>query len=137
MTRRFAALPALIASIVLATSCAATDPTPPRAAVPPSVITGELTYLERIVLLPDAKVRVRLLDVLPDAPAVVVAERTMQPTGNVPIRFELPFDPRRIDPSHTYAVDARLTSGHREWITAEQHPVLTDGAPSTVSIVLQ
>lgn len=122
-----------IATISLASPCAAKD-AKPRATAPPTVITGEVTYVERIALLPGAAVRVRLLDVLESAPAEVVAERTIQPTGTIPIRFELPFNPRRIDPSHTYAVDARLTSGNREWITIKQHPVLTKGAPSTVSI---
>lgn len=102
----------------------------------PSVITGEVTYRERIALAPDAELRVRLLDVLPTAPAVVVSERTIRPSGNVPIRFALPFR-GRIDPTHRYAVDARLVSGGREWHTIEQHPVLTEGAPHTVSIVLQ
>lgn len=85
---------------------------------------------------PDAKLHIRLLDVPADKPAEVVAEKTIRPDGNVPIRFELPFDRRRINPSHTYVVDARLSSGHRDWNTIEPHPVLTQGAPSTVSIVV-
>lgn len=102
----------------------------------PSVITGEVTYLERLALPAGAVLQVRLLDVLEDAPAVVVAERTIKPTGNVPIRFELRFDPKRIKPTHTYVVNARLTAGPREWITITPHPVLTNGAPATVSIEL-
>jgi putative lipoprotein len=126
----------LVAVLAVGGSCAATDPVPPAAGARPTMITGDVTYRERIALLPDAVLRVRLLDVLPDKPAAVIAERTVRPSGNVPIRFELPFDPQRIDPAHTYAVDARLTSGKREWITVEQHKVLTGGAPAAVSIVV-
>lgn len=106
----------------------------PRATPVPSVITGEVTYRERLALPKGAVLGVRLLDVLDDKPAVVVAERTIKPKGNVPIRFELPFDPKRIDASHVYVVEARLTARAREWITINPHPVLTHGAPSTVSI---
>ena len=126
----------LVAALVSASCCAATDLGTPPVSARPTIIAGDVTYRERIALLPDATLRVRLLDVLPDKPAEVVAERTIQPSGNVPIRFELRFDPQRIDPTHTYAVDARLTSGNREWITVEQHKVLTGGAPATVSIVV-
>jgi putative lipoprotein len=125
----------MLAAVLASASCgAAAEPTAPRAR--PTMIAGEVTYRERIALLPDAALRVRLLDVLPDKPAEVVAERTLRPSGNVPIRFELPYEAQRIDPAHTYAVDARLTSGNREWITIEQHKVLTGGAPATVRIVV-
>jgi putative lipoprotein len=89
------------------------------------------------VLAPDATLRVRLLDVLTNEPAKVLAEHTMRVSGTVPFRFELPFNSRRIDPSHTYAVDARLTSGTRELHNTEQYAVLTNGALATVNLVLR
>jgi uncharacterized lipoprotein YbaY len=99
-------------------------------------ITGDVTYTDRLTLAPDAQLRVRLLDVLDTAPAIVVAEHTTPAAGPLPIRFELPFDPHRIDTSHTYVVDARLTSGTRELHNTEQYVVLTNGAPTVVSLVL-
>ena len=124
-----------VALAVVGTACPAAPRPHREATAAATVITGQVSYRERIALMPDAELRVRLLDVLASVPTVVVSERTIHPSGNVPISFELPV-PASIDPTHTYVVDARLISGGREWHTIEQHPVLTLGAPTTVHIVL-
>ncbi|RWA58532.1 YbaY family lipoprotein [Mesorhizobium sp.] len=73
-------------------------------------LKGEATYRERIALPPNAVLSVQLADVsLADAPAAIIGERKVAPAGQVPIRFEISFDPQVIRPNMTYALQARIT----------------------------
>ncbi|RVD28248.1 MULTISPECIES: YbaY family lipoprotein [unclassified Mesorhizobium] len=73
-------------------------------------LQGEATYRERIALPPNAVLSVQLADVsLADAPAAIIGERKVAPAGQVPIRFEISFDPQVIRPNMTYALQARIT----------------------------
>ncbi len=58
-------------------------------------------YRERIALPPNAVLSVQLADVsLADAPAAIIGERKVAPAGQVPIKFEISFDPQVIRPEH-------------------------------------
>lgn len=76
-------------------------------------VKGTVTYLQRIALAPGATVEVKLLDVSrADAPSVTIAEQVIKPAGQqVPIAFELRYDPRRIDERHRYALRVRILEG--------------------------
>jgi len=88
-------------------------------------IAGEVTYRERIALPPDAVLMVELADVsLADAPATIIAKRRIAPAGQVPVRFEIGFDPRAIQKGRTYALQARITVGERlMFVTDASHQV--------------
>jgi len=105
------------------------------------VLTGTVTYLQRIALPPDAVIDVQLQDVsLQDVPATVIAaERYVAAGRQVPFPFELTYDPAGIDPKHTYAIAARITvDGKLRWINTQRYPVLTGGAPVTdVEIIVE
>jgi putative lipoprotein len=123
---------ALLPLIVVA--CGPYHGTPSRAAV-----TGSVTYRERSALPPDAVVRVQLSDVShQDAAAVPVAQTTLTPAGReVPLPFELRYDPKAIDSTHTYAVRATIESGGRLiFITTTANLVITRGRPAHVDLVL-
>ena len=103
------------------------------------LITGTLTYRVRMALPPDAAIDVRLENVtLADAPAKVIAENVFAAAGKqVPISFQLPYPAKEIQPSHRYYVRARITEGDKLLFdTTQAYPVLTNGAPSTVTLVL-
>lgn len=98
-------------------------------------IAGEATYHERIALPPDAVLSVELADVsLADAPATIIGQRKIVPAGQVPIKFEISFDPQAIKPGRTYALQARITVDDRLlFITDTRHQVdPLDGKPQTV-----
>lgn len=98
-------------------------------------LTGEVTYRERIALPPDAMLSVELADVsLADAPATLIGQRKIVPAGQVPIRFEIGFDPKAIRPGRTYALQARITvDGRILFITDTRHQVEPlDGKPMTI-----
>ena len=102
-------------------------------------VTGVATYLERIAMPPGAVFEATLEDISrADAPADVVSTVRQEDAGNPPYRFELAFDPARIVPSRRYAVRARITLAGRLVFTSDQvHPVLTNGNPATVEIVMK
>jgi putative lipoprotein len=99
-----------------------------------------VTYLARIALPPDAVVYLTLEDVS-DAQAVVVATQTIPTRGRqVPIPFELPYDPAKIDPSRRYEVRAQIRSGpggEPMFASTTSTPVLTQGAPASADLMLQ
>jgi Type III secretion system lipoprotein chaperone (YscW) len=72
-------------------------------------VKGTATYRERIALTPDALFEATLEDVSKtDVPAVVVGSVRIDKPGQVPIRFEIPYDLARIDQTHSYWVRARI-----------------------------
>jgi putative lipoprotein len=91
-------------------------------------VTGTVAYRDRMALPPDAVVQVQLSDVSrQDAPATVLAEKTIEPAGRqVPLPFELRYDPGAIEPTHTYAVRATIRSAGRLLYSTDTHaPVIT------------
>ena len=75
-----------------------------------ATLTGTVAYRERMALPPGATITVTLSDVSRmDAAATVIAETTVDPAGRqVPIPFELRYDPGKIQPSGTYSVRATI-----------------------------
>ena len=72
-------------------------------------VTGTITYRERLALTPDARVEIKLLDTsLADVAATEVATRTINNPGQVPIAFEVEYDPDDIKEGMTYTVRADI-----------------------------
>jgi uncharacterized lipoprotein YbaY len=103
-------------------------------------ITGTVSYLERITLPPNAVMQVRLEDVsLADAPAKTIAQQRI-PLGDrqVPVPFELKFDPTKIDERHTYVVTARIVVDDQvRFLSDKAYPVLTRDNPLRVEMILK
>src|ERR1035438_2666104 len=56
----------------------------------------------------------------------------------VPIPFQLPYSAADIQPNHHYHVRARITVGDKLMFTTTQaYPVITNGAPTEVALMLQ
>lgn len=103
-------------------------------------ITGTITYPERVALSPDALVKVQLVDVSrTDAPAVVLGEEVVPAAGRqVPIAFAIPYDPAKIEPRNTYALQVRIEEGGKlRFISDQRYAVITHGAPMHVDMVLK
>jgi len=102
-------------------------------------IRGTATYRERIMLPPDAVFEATIEDISrADVPSVVVGRVTMEPAGQVPIRFEIAYDPAKIDERFTYSVRAKITRGGKlMYTTTEVAPVITRGAGKEVELMMQ
>jgi putative lipoprotein len=92
------------------------------------VVSGTVNYRARIALPADAVLTLRLLDVTrPDAPAIVIAEKSVSNPGNPPIAFELPYLPGDIRAGRQIVIDARIEVAGRPRFYAEKpHPVTPD-----------
>lgn len=104
-----------------------------------ATITGSVSYRQRIALPEGAVVQVRVEDISrQDAPSEVIAESsTPVGVGQVPLPFVVEVDDALIEPSHRYAVRARVTVAERLLFTTDTvHPVLTHDAPNEATITL-
>lgn len=100
-------------------------------------VTGTVNYRQRIALPPNAIVEVSLLDVSrQDVAATVISSQTIPLEGKqVPVAFELPFNPDTIDERYSYAVQARiLVDGELRFINTSRYPVITHGSPTEVEV---
>ncbi len=93
-------------------------------------LDGEVFYLQRIALPPNATLSVELQDVsLMDAPAVTLARQAGPINGNVPLPFHLDYDRAQVKPGHRYALSARIEmAGKLLFINTEHHGVMLDGS---------
>jgi copper homeostasis protein (lipoprotein) len=127
-----------ILSWMLVAACGASVP---AAAVDAGegMVRGTASFRERIALPPGTVFEATLEDVsLADAPAVTLATFSLQDAGNPPYRFELAYDPASIVPSRRYAVRARVTLAGRLLFTTDQsYPVITQGSPTTVEVLMK
>ena len=103
------------------------------------VVTGTIAYRERMALPADAVIEVSLSDVTePGEGAKAVGGVRVKPEGRqVPIPFELRFNPGTIVDSHIYVLRAAIRSGGRMiFATDDAYPVLTQGKPTTADLML-
>ena len=124
---------AAASAMMLVTGCATAQPPAAK-----SQVTGTVTYRERIMLPPDAQIKVTLADTsLMDAPAKVIDTQVIPASaGGPPFKFALNFDPATIVPNHTYSVSARIeVDGKLRFITDTHTPVITNGAPTHVDML--
>lgn len=99
-----------------------------------ATVTGTVTYLERILLPPTAKVTVQLLDVsLADAAATTLAEQVIDTAGQgPPYAYSLSYDPAAIKDNLSYSVRATITDGEQLIFTSTTNiPVITRGNPTS------
>ena len=131
---------ALISVVGVLAACAAPSGTSGKPAAASVLrVTGSVAYLQRIALGPDALVIVQLLDVSRvDAAATVLAEQRFTAPHQVPLPFELRVDAGKIDPRLRYSVSARILQGGKlAFINDTAYPVLTQGNPDRVAMVLR
>jgi putative lipoprotein len=99
-----------------------------------------VTCRASIALPPSAVVKDRLVDVSrADSPATVIGEQVIKTAGRqVPLAFEIAYDPKRIEERFTYSVQVRIEdeNGRLRFISDRHYPVLTSGAGRYVDLLL-
>ncbi len=107
-----------------------------------SAVTGVVTYRERIALPNDAVLTVQIQDTSrAGAPAIVIGEYKLPTNGKqVPVPFEVEFDPADIQENYTYSLSVRIEdgSGNLLFTNTRPYPVITEGNPIFgVEVVLE
>jgi putative lipoprotein len=113
---------------------------PTGAQAKPGTLSGMVSYLSRIALPASAIIEVKLEDVsLADAPAkVITKEEIALGERQVPVPFELKFDPEKIDAKHMYSVSASiLVNGELRFISDKAYAVLTRGNPAHLEVIVK
>lgn len=127
-------LPRIVLIAAGASMLAACAGAPQRVASDMATVSGVVIHLERRALPPEAVVTVRLQDISrADAPAILLGEQRIALDGRqVPVPFEISYDPAAIDERMSYAVSARIELGDQLLMISDTvHPVITRGAPTT------
>ena len=116
-------------------SCAAPPPVPEK---PKNVIHGTITYRPRVALSPQAIVKVWLQDVSKmDVVATILDEVEIRNPGQVPIPFQVRYDPTLIDASHRYTLLVKIYEGDRtRFLNATSYPVITQGCTDHCEVVV-
>ena len=103
------------------------------------VVHGTVAYKERVALPADAVVDVWITDVSPLIVVMsVIAETTVPSNGRqVPLPFELRYDPTRIVADHIYSVKAAIRSAGEILFASETDTlVITKENPTQVNLWL-
>lgn len=132
-------LAATLFALIVLTACARKIQ-PDQPAGLSGIVSGTVTYRERIALPPDAKIIVSLEDVTrTDQGSSFVAQQVLRSRGQVPIPFELRYLPKAIYSNHRYIVRAEIIDVHDAllWSSTETYPVLFDQAQQPISIIVQ
>jgi uncharacterized lipoprotein YbaY len=127
MSRVKALLLIVIVTVLFAAGC--------DAATNDDSVFGNIVYRERIALPPDAVVTVRIQNVsLMDAPPeqTIIGEKIIAEPGQVPIPYEVFYDPADVDERATYSIIARIedSDGNLLFINTQPVPVITNGNPT-------
>ena len=127
-------VPGVLAVAMVIAGCV--TPPPPASS---ARVTGSASYLERIAMPPGAVFEATLEDVSRmDVAGDVISSVRQDQAGGPPYDFVLDYDPARIVPSRRYAVRATITLAGRLLYTSDRiHPVITNGNPTSVDIVLK
>jgi uncharacterized lipoprotein YbaY len=106
-----------------------------------ATVTGTITYTEEIALPAEGVVvTVKIEDVSrADAPAVTMGQQVIENPGQVPIPFEVEYNPADIDERYVYALRARIEVDGKLWfINTSRYAVITRGNPtSDVEVLVQ
>jgi len=97
---------------------------------PKKQVTGQVIWKPGLVPTEGASCVIRLGDA-----GTVLGEATV-PMGDPPITFEIPYDPSLIDPARAYEVTARVMVAGKSVLIAPAVPVITEGKPTEVKVVL-
>jgi len=115
-------------------------PRPPSVEDPrTAILSGRITYLPRIALSPKAVVKVWLQDMSePGSPVpVIIDEQEIRAPGQVPVAFQLKYDPSAIRPERRYTLLVKIYEGDRvRFLNARTYPVLSAGCMADCEVVV-
>lgn len=97
------------------------------------ILTGDVVYRERMALRPDALITVRLEDITRGKPRLLGDQIIRARGQQVPISFNIAYDPAHIAPDQRIVVNARIEDGQGKplFVSRAPVPVITGNYPSS------
>lgn len=121
----------LVPALILLTSACGDD------TARPMDVEGFVHYSDTVPLPEDAMLTVELVDMTDMDQISVVKEQEIPLPDVIPATFRIEVMPDQIDRDHLYGIQARVTGGNDVlMLTKETYPVLTDGHPDSVSVIV-
>lgn len=118
-------------------SAPAPQPTPPPPAPVLAILAGTVSYAQRIALTPEAVVQVELRDGSAGEDDPPVAKQVILKPGQVPIAFEISYEPDGLVPSHRYVLSARISDrGQLQFVTESPIPAIPRAPQTPLEIVV-
>ena len=106
-----------------------------------ATVTGTITYTEEIALPAEGVVVTVKVEHVSraDAPAITIGQQVIENPGQVPIPFEIEYNPADIDERYVYALRARIEVDGKLWfINSSRYAVITRGNPtSDIEVLVQ
>lgn len=106
---------------------------------PANAITGTVQLLPGAAKAKSVSANAKLeltLEDISQQPAVPIATKTIPAIGQLPVEFELDFNPDRVVPDDILIIVAKIVDGERNFTMPLQKQVLTKGKPRQVQITL-
>jgi putative lipoprotein len=101
------------------------------------VVSGTVTYLERMALPPDAVLVVRVDDASASDEPAPIAEVAITVTNQVPIAYAVAIDRNSLQAGGSYVLSAEITVAGTVWFAlTDEHTVYTEPASQTVDVVV-
>jgi putative lipoprotein len=99
-------------------------------------VSGSIAYRDRIFLPQNAVATVELREAYnASSPGIAIGHQHISEIRQIPIPFEVEYDPGDVNPRKTYIVTATITAANRPlYSTVQQYAVITNGRPQTASI---
>ena len=94
---------------------------------------------ERIALPPNARFEASIVDASrADAAAPVFAKIAIDSPIQPPIKFEIPYDAKAVNPAARYSLRATISVDGKLWFTTDRiTPVINEGAAQKVDLLLR
>jgi len=101
-------------------------------------IAGSVFYRERMMLPPNAEIKVTLEDMSKmDTAAAIITTTTLSPAGGPPWDFAMEYDSAKIDSRHLYALRARIeVNGQLMFTNTTQIPAFSEDEGKPLEVLV-
>jgi uncharacterized lipoprotein YbaY len=102
-------------------------------------VSGTIAYRNRIFLPQNAVATVELREAYNvGAPGIAIGHQQIDEIRQIPIPFEVEYDPGDVNPRKQYVVTATISAGGQAlYTTVQQYAVITNGRPQTAAIEVE
>ncbi|REJ89702.1 MAG: hypothetical protein DWQ34_01185 [Planctomycetota bacterium] len=100
-------------------------------------VSGTISYRNRIFLPQNAVALIELREHRTTGPGIVLGDQRVEEIRQIPIPYEIEYDPLDINPRRTYVVHATISANGRTlYTTTDQYAVITNNRGQTAAVTV-